>query len=112
MKIKTKINLKEKLIDMFGTAGAYLFAAIGIFITIYPLIFINTHFLLNILFVLLSEIFHPFKIPLWIWGLIEAMQKEQNAFTIIYYILFAIGALKVTTDIIIFFFKLFQKKDY
>ena len=97
---KIREILKDKLISALGGVGFALFLAISAIPIIFPLIIIEVHPVLNLLFIAIMIFLPSTGNVFWIWGLVCAINREQDVWTIIYYISFVILFLPVITSII------------
>jgi hypothetical protein len=84
------MNLKEKFQATLGAVGGVLFYFISLTIYILPLVMIGASFWWDLLFFGILYFFPPSSIVFWIWGLICAINGPQDAWAIIYYILFVV----------------------
>lgn len=82
--------MKEKLMDALGTVGIILWYLVSLLIAVIPFVMIGASFLLNVLFFGIVQIFPASSIIFWIWGLVCAIKGPQDAWAIIYYVLFVI----------------------
>ena len=82
--------MKEKLFNTFGILGAIgWFFLIGL-ICFLPLAMIGGSFWLNLLLFCIMYFFPPSSLIFWIWGLVCALQGQQDIWAIIYYVLFTV----------------------
>lgn len=97
--------MKDKLQTVLGTFGSIIYWVLIILISVLPVVMIGTPFWLSfIIFIICS--FIPFlSIPLWIWGLVEAIKGPQDAFAIIYYVATVIIFLPTIISMFSNFFK-------
>jgi hypothetical protein len=84
------MNLREKLQTTLGAIGGILFYLISCGIYILPLIMIGASFWRNLLFFAILYFFPVSSIIFWIWGLVCAITGPQDAWAIIYYVLFVV----------------------
>lgn len=98
------MNIKEKLQSTFGAIGIVLYFVVILFVSILPIIMINTSFWLDILFFFLMDIFPLSSIVFWVWGLVKAIQGPQDWLAVVYYISFAVLFLPFIITIIVGFF--------
>ena len=82
--------MKEKLMNALGTAGIILWYLVSLLIAIIPFVMIGASFLLNLLFFGIVQFFPASSVVFWIWGLVCAIKGPQDAWAIIYYVLFVI----------------------
>lgn len=82
--------LKEKLQATLGVIGGILFYLISLTIYILPLVMIGASFWLDLLFFAILYFFPVSSIVFWIWGLVCAITGPQDAWAIIYYVLFVV----------------------
>lgn len=82
--------LKEKLQTALGTAGLVIFYLISFGVFLLPLVMIKLPFWQGLLCFAILYFFNASSIVFWVWGLVCAIKGQQNAFAIIYYILFVI----------------------
>lgn len=82
--------LKEKLQTTLGAIGGILFYLISFTIYILPLVMIDASFWLDLLFFGILYFFPVSSIVFWIWGLVCAITGPQDAWAIIYYVLFVV----------------------
>ena len=82
--------MKEKLMNALGTAGIILWYLVSLLIAIIPFVMIGASFLLNLLFFGIVQFFPASSVAFWIWGLVCAIKGPQDAWAIIYYVLFVI----------------------
>ena len=82
--------LKEKLQSTLGAIGGILFYLISLTIYILPLVMIGASFWWDLLFFAILYFFPVSSIVFWIWGLVCAITGPQDAWAIIYYVLFAV----------------------
>ena len=82
--------MKDKLMNTLGTVGVILWYLVSLLIAVLPFVMIDASFLLNILFFTIIQIFPASSVIFWIWGLVCAINGPQDAWAIIYYILFII----------------------
>jgi len=100
------MNIKEKLQSSFGAIGSILYFIVILFVSILPIIMINTSFWLDILFFFLMDILPVSSIVFWVWGLVKTIQGPQDWLAIVYYISFAVLFLPfIITTIVGFFSK-------
>lgn len=87
-------KIKDFLLTSLGTFGFVLFYAIVIFMTVYPLLMFEMSWWLYMILALIIQlvvVYIPFGLEvLWIIGLIGAISGKQDAFAVIYYILFVL----------------------
>lgn len=96
--------MKRKLVETLGTFGYVLYFAIMVFISALPFAFIDVHWLLTALFIIIEVSFVPSAIVFWIWGFIIAVNGKQDAWAIIYYICFACMMLPAVISTVAPFF--------
>lgn len=84
------MNLKEKLLATFGTIGGILFYLVSFAIYILPLVMIGASFWWDLLFFAILYFVPVSSIVFWIWGLVCAITGPQDAWAIIYYVLFVV----------------------
>ena len=84
------MNIKEKLQISLGTIGGILFYLISFTVYILPLVMIDASFWLDLLFFAILYFFPVSSIVFWIWGLVCAITGPQDAWAIIYYVLFVV----------------------
>lgn len=78
--------MKEKLQNALGTFGGILYWILTILIAILPLVMIGMPSLVDFIILAVCSFLPFLSIPLWIWGLVEAIKGPQDIFAIIYYI--------------------------
>lgn len=78
--------MKEKLQNALGTFGGILYWILTILIAILPLVMIDMPSLVDFIILAVCSFLPFLSIPLWIWGLVEAIKGPQDIFAIIYYI--------------------------
>lgn len=78
--------MKDKLQTALGTFGSILYWVLIIFITVLPVVMIGAPFWLSAIIFLICSFVPYLSLPLWIWGLVEAIKGPQDVFAIIYYI--------------------------
>jgi hypothetical protein len=87
-------KIKDFLLTSLGTFGLLLFYAIGLLLTIYPLLMFEMSWWVYMLLALVIQFFVvniPFGLEvLYIIGFFGAISGEQDIFAVIYYILFAL----------------------
>ena len=76
--------------NALGTAGIILWYLVSLLIAIIPFVMIGASFLLNLLFFGIVQFFPASSVVFWIWGLVCAIKGPQDAWAIIYYVLFVI----------------------
>ena len=84
------MNIKEKLQTTLGTIGGILFYLVSLTIYILPLVMIGASFWWDLLFFAILYFFPVSSIVFWIWGLVCAITGPQDAWAIIYYVLFVV----------------------
>lgn len=99
--------MKEKMINALGAAGIGLWYLVSLLIAVIPFVMIGASFLLNVLFFGVVQFFPASSIIFWIWGLVCAIKGPQDAWAIIYYILFVIMFLPFFINSIL---SIFQKR--
>ena len=99
--------MKEKLMNALGTAGIILWYLVSLLIAIIPFVMIGASFLLNLLFFGIVQFFPASSVVFWIWGLVCAIKGPQDAWAIIYYVLFVIMFLPFFVSTIL---SLFNKR--
>lgn len=92
--------MKERLINSFGILGGIFFYSLSAFVFVFPLVMINASFWLNLLLLSIMFFFRPSSLIFWVWGLICAFKGPQDAWAIIYYILFALFFIPFFFDIL------------
>lgn len=97
--------MKEKLQSVLGTFGIIIYWILRIFISILPLVMISTPFLVDFLILIVVNVFPPLSLPLWIWGLVKAIQGPQDIWAIIYYVACVVIFLPTFISIISSFFQ-------
>ena len=96
--------MKEKLTTALGAVGFVIYYVISVLITFAPLAFLDFSFLID--FIIIAVITTaPFvgnivNVVIWVWALIVCISGKQDAFSIIYYILFVLNSLNVVSKII------------
>ena len=93
-------SLKEKLTSLLGGAGVVLYYLIILTIAIFPFLLIDIAWWIEALLILVYVLFPSSSIIFWIWGLVCAITGPQDAWAIIFYILFAILWLPYFINII------------
>lgn len=78
--------MKEKLQSALGSFGGILYWILIILIGVLPLVMIGTPFWLDFIILAVCAFIPYLSLPLWIWGLVEAIKGPQDIFAIIYYI--------------------------
>lgn len=99
--------MKEKLMNALGTAGIILWYLVSLLIAIIPFVMIGASLLLNLLFFGIVQFFPASSVVFWIWGLVCAIKGPQDAWAIIYYVLFVIMFLPFFVSTIL---SLFNKR--
>ena len=84
------MNLKEKMQTALGAIGGILFYLISLTVYILPLVMIGASFWWDLLFFAILYFFPVSSIVFWIWGLVCAIAGPQDAWAIIYYVLFVV----------------------
>jgi hypothetical protein len=84
------MDLKEKLQTTLGTIGGIFFYLISLTVYILPLVMIGASFWWDLLFFAILYFFPVSSIVFWIWGLVCAITGPQDAWAIIYYVLFVV----------------------
>lgn len=82
--------MKYKLMNALGVVGVILWYAVTAIIYFLPFLMIGASFWINLLFFGIVQIFPPASVIFWIWGLVCAINGEQDIWAIIYYVLFVI----------------------
>jgi len=100
--------MKEKLQSLLGGFGMVLYYGLMLLIAILPLVMIDVPFWADAIILIAVNVFPPLSLPLWIWGLVKAIQGPQDAWAIIYYVAAVVVFLPTFISIIVGFFK---KKD-
>lgn len=91
--------MKEKLLSTLGNFGLILYYAIRFFVSILPLIMIDTNFIFTLIFCVIMNIV-PFASPIfWVWGLACATSGVQDWMAIAYYICFGVIFLPFIIDL-------------
>lgn len=85
--------MTEKLLSALGTVGIIIWYALSLIVYILPFVMIGAPFLLNLVLLAIVYFFPPSTLIFWVWGLIRAIQGEQDFWAILYYVMFAIGFL-------------------
>lgn len=88
--MEAEVTVKEKLINALGVFGVILYYLFAAFIYVIPFVMIGISFWWGLLFFFILEIFPVASIVFWVWGLVCAINGVQDAWAIIYYILFAV----------------------
>ena len=81
--------LKEKL----GGFGVVVFFLVTIAISVFPTVMLNLPFWAISLIIIAVNFIPALNVPLWIAGLIGAICGPQDAWAIVYYIVFGVAAL-------------------
>ena len=97
--------MKEKLQSALGVFGTVLYFALLLLLAVYPFVFIDVHWLLMGLFIMISASFPPAGLVFWIWGLINVIGGPQTFWVILYYVLFAIAMLPTVISFTVSLFK-------
>lgn len=101
--------MKEKLTTALGAVGLIIYYVVCVFISFAPLAFLDFPFLID--FIIIAAITTiPFigsivNVVIWVWALFVCISGKQDAFSVIYYILFVLNALNVINKIILSFRK-------
>lgn len=82
--------MKEKLLNAFGTLGGILWFIVSTLVYVLPFVMIGASFWLNLLFFGIVQFIPASSVVFWIWGLIRAIQGQQDVWAITYYVLFAV----------------------
>lgn len=101
------MNLKEKLIDLFGNIGGTLFIVILLIWAVLPIVVLGMPFYVNAIIIAVVFFVPSSSHLLWIAGLIAIIMGPQDIIAIIYYVLFAIRYIPK----IILFLNLCFKKE-
>lgn len=92
--------MKEKITNSLGAAGMVLYYAILIFVSVLPIVMIDMPFWADLIFLGIMMFLPVTSGVFWIWGLIATIRGPQDAFAIIYYVLFVIMFVPVFISII------------
>ena len=82
--------MKEKLLNSLGIFGVIIWWLISGFIAFLPLAMIGGSFWLNLLLFNIIFFIPSSSVVFWIWGLVCAINGSQDAWAIVYYVLFAV----------------------
>lgn len=82
--------MKEKLLGIFGTFGIVLYYIATLLISVLPVVMIGGNFFIRLLLIIISTMIPATSAIFWIWGLICAIGGIQDAWAIIYYIVFVV----------------------
>lgn len=82
--------MKEKLQTTLGAIGGIIFYLVSLTVYILPLVMIGAPFWLDLLFFGVLYFIPISSIVFWIWGLVCAITGPQDAWAIIYYVLFVV----------------------
>ena len=107
-KNEARKNMKDKLIDAFGTVGIVFYYIVRLVIPILPFVMIGGNFFLNLFLIAINTLVPLASVVFWIWGLICAIKGVQDIFAIIYYIVFVGIWIPFYLEIVI---SLFSKKQ-
>lgn len=99
--------MKEKLMNALGTVGIIIWYLGSIIVSIIPFVMIGASFWLNLLFFGIVQFFPASSVIFWIWGLVCAIQGQQDVWAIIYYVLFVIMFLPFFVSTVL---DIFQRK--
>ena len=101
-------KIKDFLLTSLGTFGLLLFYAIGLLLTVYPLLMFKMSWWLYMILALIIQLIVvniPFGLEvLWIIGLIGAISGKQDIFAVIYYILFVLLVVPTVVRLVKIFF--------
>lgn len=91
--------LKEKLISALGCFGIVVYYLISLTFSIAPLIILDFPFIVNLILIGIV-MFLPYiggiaNAILWVLALVAAIMGPQDAFAIVYYVMFAINAVRL-----------------
>ena len=88
------MNIKEKLIGALGWVGFILYYAFALFICVFPVAVISSHYdwptWVYFLVAIAAFKFDTISFIFWIFGLIVTIKGPQDTLAIIYYIAFVI----------------------
>ena len=101
--------MKEKLLNTLGAFGGILWFIVSSLIYVLPFVMIGAPFLLNLLLFGIVYFIPSTSIIFWVWGLVCAIQGPQDAWAIIYYVLFAIAFVPFFVSIVLDFFSAILK---
>jgi hypothetical protein len=82
--------MKEKLLTTLGIFGGILWFFVTGLIYFLPFLMIRASFWLNLLLVGIVYFVPSTSVIFWVWGLVCAIQGQQDVWAIIYYVLFAV----------------------
>lgn len=101
-------KIKDFLLTSLGTFGLLLFYAIGLLLTIYPLLMFEMSWWVYMILALIIQLIVvniPFGLEvLWVIGLIGAISGKQDIFAVIYYILFVLLVVPTIIRLVKIFF--------
>lgn len=92
-------KIKNWFFTAFGSIGIiFLYLVVTLF-QIAPLIMLDFHFLIDFVLIIVMT-YVPFlniivNLIIWIWALIVTIGGDQDAWAIVYYIIFALNAFSV-----------------
>lgn len=87
---KGSFSLKEKLLTTLGFFGGILWFFVLGLICFLPLAMIGTSFWVNLLLFGIMYFIPSTSGIFWVWGLVCAIQGQQDIWAIIYYVLFVV----------------------
>lgn len=92
--------MKEKLLNAFGTFGGILWFIVSALVYVLPFVMIGGSFWLNLLLFGIVYFIPSSSIIFWVWGLVCAIQGQQDVWAIVYYIIFAVAFIPFFVSII------------
>ena len=93
--------MKEKLLNTLGAFGGILWFIVSSLIYVLPFVMIGGSFWLNLLLFGIVYFIPSTSVIFWVCGLVCAIQGPQDAWAIIYYVLFVIAFVPFFVSIII-----------
>lgn len=97
--------MKEKLLGSLGVLGMIIWYIASAVVYVLPFVMIGASFWLNMLLFGIVYFFPASSAIFWIWGLVCAIQGQQDFWAILYYILFAIMFLPFFVSTVLSFFQ-------
>ena len=92
-------RIKDRLLGSLGFFGYILFYGITMVFSFAPLFVLPFPFLVNLILFFVMSFFAVtgtiINIALWIWALVVTINSPQDVFSIIYYVLFAVNAIRI-----------------
>ena len=88
-----RFTMKDKLISTLGVFGGIIWFLVSALISFLPLAMIGGSFWLNLLFFAILFFIPSTSAIFWVWGLVCAIQGQQDAWAIVYYVLFVVAFL-------------------